>query len=200
MYNILKRKAAIVGDNILIYSASVPEIMKESIKSSAVNSIRSSQEFANTYAKSLMMDVLCRDTARSEFGYVLQTVFKNEFVLGPTRNLTYWSLFLPATTSSAFSTTKSQVEYFCTHPEGLAYSKEQLATLMSWWIQHEKVSIVHRQENLISPLVIWALEQQEGTVNPLSVVVANSLPNIQKVMNEALVYGVLTFLKSNEAR
>lgn len=56
-------------------------------------------------------------------------------ILGPSRGLVYWSMFLPVTVSIALATSKGQIEYFCTHPEAKVYSKDQVGTLVSWWVQ-----------------------------------------------------------------
>jgi hypothetical protein len=105
---------------------------------------------------------LGRETIGSEVGFILQTVFKNEFALGtksilfslsffarsnlnlfvsfygivdPIRNLVWRSLKTPYVLSSSLQLSKIQFEYLCVAQEGQQYTKNELAGLTAWWIQ-----------------------------------------------------------------
>ena len=48
--------------------------------------------------------------------------------------------------------------------------------------------------------MIWALKQQEYVVEPLADLVAETIPSIQEVTNEAIIYAASEYLKSDEAK
>lgn len=86
------------------------------------------------------MCYLGRKTLAKELGFVLQTVFKTEDVLGilitrltynifhymmttycaaPTRGIIYWSLGVPSTVNSLLGITRGQRDHYCGDTKGL---------------------------------------------------------------------------------
>lgn len=108
---------------------------QEQIADSARESMQVNQDSAKQYARDLVVEMLGRRTLEKEFGFVLQTIFKTENVLVPTRGLIFWSLQFPSTVDALVQVTKGLRDHYCTHPKGLLWSKESLAIISSWWIQ-----------------------------------------------------------------
>ena len=60
---------------------------------------------------------------------------------------------------------------------------------------------MHSKPNFIVPLLSWTLRQEEEVINPLAVKVAMVVKlNAQVLTNEAVVWAVSEYLKSDEAR
>ena len=72
-------------------------LVQDTLTSSAVDSLRESQQLANSIAKSLVLEVLTRTENRGKLGELLQYTFAADTVLTPTRELLYWSLELEHT-------------------------------------------------------------------------------------------------------
>ena len=89
-------------------------MFKDSITSSAVDSIRDSQELINDYAKTLLKTTLENKESPGQLGILLKSFFEHEKVLKPTRNLLYWTLKQNYIVNPTISLAQSQITYFCT--------------------------------------------------------------------------------------
>eukprot|EP01035_Chromulina_nebulosa_P066063 gene66063-90407_t len=72
-------------------------LINSTIASTAVDSLRDSQDIANQLAKDWLIQFLDDKSNQKKFGYFLQDLFSYEPVLSPTRWLVHWSVNSTAT-------------------------------------------------------------------------------------------------------
>ena len=87
-------------------------LVKETLTSTALDALEDSEEVVKAISKSLVMDILKDSETPGQLGTLLSYIFTSETVLSPTRELIYWSLFLPPTMKNITLFSKSQRDYF----------------------------------------------------------------------------------------
>lgn len=155
-------------------------LVQETFTSSAVDSIRDSQLLANELAKRLLIEVLQRRENRGKFGELLQYLFISDTVLSPTRDLIYWSLAIDNTVHNIAQNVKMHRNFWLRSTEkqpGATRSLERrltdavLLTLIIRWLD-DPVS----KNQVVIPLLDWALKEHEGVIAPLTEIAAGSIP------------------------
>ena len=131
-------------------------LVKETIKSSAVESLRDSQLLANQLAKDLVIDIFKHPESTRKLGEILKYMFNYENVLAPTRSLVYWSLKLPPTVASTVTLVNSQRDYFFIG-EGEAFTSRNVSLLVRQWLQNRE-----NMHSTVFPLVNSILTQQNA--------------------------------------
>ena len=147
-------------------------LLHESITSSALMSLKDSHQIANDFAKILVLDILSHQESTSNLGILLSSLFKYESVRLPTRNLIYWSLFLPPTISTLSELSIVQTNYWLARDqEGAKWTKSLLFQFLLPYLNNP--------------------DTVANTVSPLTVTVTE-LPSVQlalqKVVEDALPY------------
>lgn len=144
-------------------------ILNESLTSSAVESIRDSQEIANALAKELIIDILSDKGTENKFGIFLQHIFTFDSTLQSARDLVFWGLKSDQSMSNATTLAKESLS---------AWSKgagsSQLLVLSNNWLHS-----AHSKTTSITPLLLWTLNQKQAVHDPLTDIVSKSIPFTQ---------------------
>jgi hypothetical protein len=162
-------------------------LMKESFTSSLADSIERSHEAAHEVAKALVLDVLHDSSNIQHVGTILSHIFADETVLSSTRALAYFYLH----TSESMSNILWQLSwlrfYYCrgggkvlfpissflNHLAPQVYSEIEAINQFLLWSQQKEF------RDVIYPIVIWSLEQDESVVKPLGQIAGDSLKELQ---------------------
>ena len=162
-------------------------LVHETLSSSAVDSIRDSQQLANELAKCLIIEVLDRKENRGKLGLLLQHLFVSDAVLSPTRELVYWSLTLDETVKNTIFYTNLHRNYWLglskigqhvrtrrgvERQQGAKeLTQEAILALAIQWLSDPQTRKV-----VINPLLDWTLKSQESVIAPLATITAESIP------------------------
>ena len=179
--------AEIVNDDQEFRIPPLRVLVHETLSSSAVDSIRDSQELANELAKCLVIEVLDRKENRGKLGELLQDMFVSDTVLSPTRELIYWSLTLDNTIKNTIFYTNLHRNYWMglsnvgqhvrttrgmTREQGAKdFTQDALVALAIKWL-HDPVN----RKSVINPLLDWTLKSQESVISPLAIISAEAIP------------------------
>ena len=181
---VVDKPLALVGTTTSPLSAAatgVQQLVNEQLKSSASDTLKESRDDAEKLAKSLILDACNKTEYRHEFGRVLEYIFSFESVQNPTRDLVWWSVKSPMSMNEIEGQALWWRRYFLssTFPaisqrgspgEGFNYTKEQLTTLLAWWLP------TPHAKSIVNPLLIWTLREK---------VVVDS---VVQIVNDALPY------------
>ncbi|KAJ1392817.1 hypothetical protein B484DRAFT_280557 [Ochromonadaceae sp. CCMP2298] len=165
-------------------------LINEQFTSSAVDSLKDSEEVLRVLSKSIVMDILHDKKMPGKFGELLQYTFSGEPVLQPTRELLYWSLKTPEVSRNTQALAKWHLSNYAD-----SYGVPQVSALSQWWLQHPPV-----QQEVIKPLLLWTGQQRELAVLPLAEVVSNLLPWYKDLVKEGIQAQVTESLKSEGVR
>jgi len=151
-------------------------LVKESIKFSAVESLRDSHLIANQLAKNLVIDVFKHPDSINKLGQILQYMFNYDGVLQPTRNLVYWSLGLDVTIQNTNELIKSQRNYYL---DGAGYPLTSSAILLqsSQWLSHGNTHKNVLSPNTVTMVKSLLLRDQAEPHSPLVLVTAEAISN-----------------------
>jgi hypothetical protein len=179
--------------NPILPKNQIKDLLNEQISSTAVDSLRDSQQVANEMAKTIIYDVLKDKDTKGKFGELLQFLFAYESVLHPTRWLVYWSLNLDSTMNSIEYQTKWQIDYWAKLDPTLSL-KSSLLDSSIYWLKTSEARKYH-----IDPLLMWTL-QQKTVVDPVAGIVVDALPYIKETTVDALKWAVSESLKSEDTK
>lgn len=170
-------------------------LVHETLSSSAVDTIRDSQQLANELAKVVVLEVLGRKENQNKLGLFLQYIFASDTVLSPSRELIFWSLAFPETFSNLIYCAKWHRNYWigrsslnCWH-----FDDNQITNNNHAWDlgqhgdrEHIQAAVVKltaqwlddptSRTEVATPLLDWTLQQQEFVISPLAVVIAEAIP------------------------
>ena len=181
------RLYAEIVDNDIDGRSPLRVLVHETLSSSAVDSIRDSQQLANELAKCLIIEVLDRSENPGKLGLLLQYLFEYDAVLSPTRELIYWSLIQDETVKNTIFYTNLNRNYWL----GLSalgqhvrtnrgverqrgakeLTQEALLALAIQWLSDPETRKV-----VINPLLDWTLKSQESVITPLADLTAEYIP------------------------
>ena len=181
------RLYAEIIDNDIDERSPLRVLVHETLSSSAVDSIRDSQQLANELAKCLLIEVLDRSENPGKLGLLLQYLFEYDAVLSPTRELIYWSLIQDETVKNTIFYTNLNRNYWL----GLStlgqhvrtnrgverqrgakeLTQEVLLALAIQWLSDPETHKI-----VITPLLDWTLKSQESVITPLAALTAESIP------------------------
>jgi hypothetical protein len=161
-------------------------LINEQFTSSAVDSLKDSEEVLRVLSKSIVMDILHDKKMPGKFGELLQYTFSGEPVLQPTRELLYWSLKTPEVSRNTQALAKWHLSNYAD-----SYGVPQVSALSQWWLHHPPV-----QQEVIKPLLLWTGQQRELAVLPLAEVVSNLLPWYKDLVKEGIQVCILNYVPS----
>jgi hypothetical protein len=142
-------------------------IINQQLTSSAVDQLKDSQEIANYFAKSLILEYFQAPESPGQLGEFLQSLFSYDSIITPTRELIYWSLLQSDTRNNINILTKKQLQYWLKE-EGVDYTHKITVDFFDWWLRHPLTC-----SDTIMPLVTWSLTQQDLAVKPSSVLLTS---------------------------
>lgn len=178
------------GDSDIGKSKLAGRIVGEHISSTAVDSIRDSQESGNVLAKSKIMDVLKDKAAVTNFGELLNYSFSYESVLKPTRDLLYWSIQTEDCLKNLSNVSKSGIDDWAK-----LRGKDDLIPPIKDWVLSKQTRIV-----TINPLLTYTLRDKSLSLEPLSQIVIDILPYTKESTVENLKWYALESLKSEDVK
>eukprot|EP00602_Paraphysomonas_sp_CaronLab_P010487 CAMPEP_0185027264 /NCGR_PEP_ID=MMETSP1103-20130426/12087_1 /TAXON_ID=36769 /ORGANISM="Paraphysomonas bandaiensis, Strain Caron Lab Isolate" /LENGTH=272 /DNA_ID=CAMNT_0027561167 /DNA_START=263 /DNA_END=1081 /DNA_ORIENTATION=- len=188
-----KKYALLLEDDSKSPVVAIEVMMKESITSSVADSIVKSHEAAHQVSKALIIELLQNEENVHTLGIILRNCFSSEPVLGPVRWLSYYYLHTDATLENILWQLEWQRSWFFRGP-GKVYTEAELMRLFLWWSQQEGF------RQVVHPLVVWALEQQEAAVVPASDAAAQAIKYNEGYAAECFVWLAGNYLKSEEAK
>ena len=165
-------------------------IVREHISSTAVDSIRDSQQTGNELAKANIMEVLKDKKSIIQFGELLSYSFSYESVLKPTRDLIYWSIQTEDSLKSLAHVSQSGIEDW-----SKSRGKIDLTPPIKQWVLSRETRIV-----TINPLLTWTLREKSLSLEPLAVAVIDVLPYTKETTVENMKYWALEGLKSEDVK
>ncbi len=109
-----------------------------------------------------MIALLDDNNNPSKFGELLQYMFAYETVVGPTRDLVYWSLNSSDSYRGAKWLATTQRDYWL-EGEGQPYTKHNLVELCEWWLLHPVT-----RTGTLQPYLEWTIESDDISLHPIS--------------------------------
>lgn len=141
-------------------------IINESITSTAVDSLKDSEEMLHLLAKNLIFQVLDDKQTPGKFGEFLQYIFTSDSILSTTRGILYWSLKTPDCTVNIESMSKYQLTSWMR-----TYGMSQVS-----WISQGWLTAPQSRQVVVSPLLSWVLRQKPYVIDPVAYMIHDSLP------------------------
>jgi hypothetical protein len=199
------------GDDSEI-SAPLKVFVYETLTSSAVDSIRDSQQLANELAKSLVIEVLDKKENIGKLGELLEYTFASDTVLSPTRELIYWSLKLDSTSSNIKWNCQWHRNYWLglSSFNGWRLDDNRNVDMKTDWDkeyggrEHTRAAIVAlavawlkdplSRTIVVTPLLAWTLQQREEVVVPLAALTSDVIPwakvwiDLWEIIIDSIVY------------
>eukprot|EP01041_Mallomonas_annulata_P009590 gene9590-19933_t len=170
-----------------IDSVAIDVLVKERITTSAVESLRDSQQLANDMAKTLVIDIFQDKANVKKLGHILQYLFSFEKVLEPTRHLVHWSLQLPVTVDNTTWLVKAQRQYYFTGG-GSTYTNHHLLVLIQDWLLHPQ-----SRSEVIRPLVLSVIRDTDTNTDLFRSITQLTSTNIKDKHNEVAIQGALNW-------
>lgn len=141
-------------------------IINEQITSTAVDSLKDSEQMLHLLAKNLVYDVLHDKQTPKKFGELLQYIFTSESILSTTRGLLYWSLKTPDCMVNIEALSKYQLTSWMR-----TYGMSQVS-----WISQNWLEAPSARQLVVSPLLSWVLRQKPYVIDPCVFMIHSSLP------------------------
>ena len=140
--------------------------IKVEIESPESDEVQDPTQGIHLLAEKLIYDALKDKKTTKQFGEFLQHVFTDEASLSVTRSLLFWSL----NTQDCYSNIKSISAWQLTN-YFKSYGVKDVSTAAQAWIL-----AIPSRETVITPLLAWTLSRKEIVVDPLALLIKDSLP------------------------